>query len=111
MSNSPRIDLNRGTVIIDITENDNSRGLIEFVASEVTVDEDVGTIELEILRNSGTFGRVSVDFNVTGITATGEDFSSDSGTVVFEMDSASQNITIFIINDLEAELEEVRIKT
>ena len=107
-SSSPRINLDQATVIIDITENDNSRGLIEFDTSDITIDEDVGSIELEIVRRSGTFGAVSVDFNITGITATEEDFDPQFGTVVFEMDVASQIITIDIINDSEAELEEVK---
>lgn len=108
-SNSPRIgSTDQATVVVEITENDNSRGLLEFAVTEVTVDEDVGSIMLEVVRNSGTFGIVGVDFNITGVTATGDDYSPSSGTLVFEMDVRSQTITIDIINDSEAELEEVR---
>ena len=106
-SNSPRIDPNQDTVIVDIMENDNSRGLLEFAVTEVMVEEDVGSVELVVVRNSGMFGTIGVDFNVTGITATGEDYSPDSGSLQFGMDVSSQTITIDIINDSEAELEEV----
>lgn len=106
-SNSPRIDPNQDVVIVDITENDNSRGLLEFAVTDVAVDEDIGTIELEVVRSRGTFGTVGVDFNITGVTATGDDFSPDSGSVQFGMDVSSQTIVIDIINDSEAELAEV----
>ena len=108
-SNSPRIDPDQDVVIIDITENDNSRGLLEFAVTESTVNEDDGTIELEVVRTRGTFGTVGVDFNITGVTAGGDDFSPDSGSLQFGMDVSSQTITIDIINDSEAELAEVII--
>ena len=108
-SNSPRIGTDQATIVVEITENDNSRGLLEFVVTEVAVDEDAGSAVLEVVRNSGTFGIVAVDFSITGVTATGDDdYAPSSGTVVFEMDVSSQSITIGIINDSEAELEEVR---
>ena len=108
-SNSPRIDPDQDTVTVQISENDNSRGLLEFVVVEVTVNEDVGSISLEVVRSGGTFGTVGTDFNVMGVTATGgeEDYSPDSGFLQFGMDVNSQTITIDIINDSEAELEEV----
>ena len=107
-SNSPRVD--NGTVTVEIRENDNSRGLLQFVRSELTVDEDVGSIVLVVERGRGVFGNVGTDFNVTGITADLEDFSPQSGTVDYEVAMTSQNITIYIINDSEAELEEVSKK-
>lgn len=108
VSNSPRIGTERGTVVVEITENDNSRGLLEFAVTEVAVDEDAGSVQLEVVRSSGMFGIVFVDFNVTGVTANGEDYSPSTGTLQFAMDVSSQTITIDIINDSEAELEEVR---
>ena len=107
-SNSPRVDPNRNTTTVEITENDNSRGLLNFVVSQLIVEEDVGSVELVVERNSGTFGSVAVDFIVTGTTASSDDYSPQSGTVQFAMDMASQTITIDIINDSESELEEVR---
>ena len=106
-SNSPRVDPNRDTVTVEIDENDNSRGLLQFLVTQLIINEDIGSIELEVERSSGTFGQVAVDFNVTGTTAGSEDFSPQSGTLQFEMDVTSQTITIDIINDSEAELEEV----
>ena len=108
-SNSPRIDPDQDTVTVQISENDNSRGLLEFVVAEATVNEDVGSISLEVVRSGGTFGTVGTDFNLMGVTATGggEDYSPDSDSLQFGMDVSSQNITIDIINDSEAELDEV----
>ena len=107
-SNSPRVD--NGTVTVEIRENDNSRGLLQFVRSELTVDEDVGSIVLVVERGRGVFGNVGADFNVTGITADSDDFSPQLGTVDYEVAMTSQNFTIYIINDSEAELEEVSRK-
>ena len=108
-SDSPRVDPDQDTVTIEISENDNSRGLLEFAVSDVTVDEDVGSVELEVLRGSGSFGTVGASFTTTGVTASGGgvDYSPDSGSIQFGMDVVSQVITIDIINDSEAELEEV----
>lgn len=106
-SNSPRINSDQDTIIVEINENDNSRGLLEFVVSEVTVDEDVGSVELEVVRSSGTFGTVGVDLNITGLTATGDDFNQDSRSLQFGMDVSSQTVMIDIINDSVAELDEV----
>lgn len=108
-SNSPRIDPDQDVVVIDITENDNSRGLLEFTVTNVTVDEDIGSVGLEVVRSRGTFGTVGINFNVTGMTATGEDFSPASGSLQFAMDVSSLTIVIDIINDSEAELAEVII--
>ena len=106
-SNSPRINTDQATVTVEISENDNSRGLLEFTVSEIAVDEDVGSVELEVVRGSGSFGTVGTSFTTTGVTASGEDYSPDSGSLQFGMDVTSQTITVYIINDSEAELEEV----
>ena len=107
-STSPRVDPERDTVTVEISENDNSRGLLQFLVNQLTVEEDVGSIELMVERSSGTFGAVSVDFNLTGVTANSDDFSPQPGTVQFGMGVTSQTITIDITNDQEAELEEVK---
>ena len=108
-SNSPRINPDQDTVTIEISENDNSRGLLEFAVSAVTVDEDVGSVELEVVRGGGSFGTVGTGFTTTGVTASGggEDYTPDTGSIQFGMDVVSQTITFDIINDSEAELEEV----
>ena len=108
-SNSPRVDRDQDTVTIEINENDNSRGLLEFAVSDIAVDEDVGSVELEVVRGGGSFGTVGASFTTTGVTASGGgvDYNPDSGSIQFGMDVVTQIITIDIINDSEAELEEV----
>ena len=112
VSASPRTDPNQDTVTVQIEENDNSRGLLEFVVTEVTVNETVGSAVFVVHRAIGTFGTVGVDFIVSGITATGGgvDFSPDSGSLQFAPDVSSQEVAIDIINDSEAEFDEVSIK-
>ena len=108
-SNSPRLDVDLATVTVEIAENDNSRGLLQFVVSQLSVDEDVGSIQLVVERGDGVFGRVAADFSVAGIMADSDDFSPQSGTVEFEMAETSNNITVYVVNDSEPELEEVSI--
>ena len=110
-SNSPRVDADRSMVILEIGENDNSRGLLQFLVSQLTVDEAIGSIQLEVERGDGVFGRVSADFNLTGITASADDFSPELGSVEFEMAVSSRNITVYIINDSEPEFDEVIIRS
>jgi len=43
MSSSPRTNPGEETITVQIEENDNSRGLLEFVQTEITVDETVGS--------------------------------------------------------------------
>ena len=77
--------------------------------TEIAINETIGSALFVVRREIGTFGTVDVDFIVSGITATGGgvDFSPDSGSLQFAPDVSSQEVVINIINDSEAEFDEV----
>lgn len=108
-SNSPRTEPGQESIQVQIVENDNTRGILSFAETAVSVEENAGSVSLEVTRSGGTFGEVGVEFVVTGVSATGGgvDFGTDGGTVLLGMNVREADIVVNITNDLEAELEEV----
>lgn len=77
-----------------------------------TIDETAGITTIVVNRINGTSGRVSVDFAVTGGTATDAlDFTGSTGTLFFEDGQTSQTITIPILDDLLPEGDETVLIT
>ena len=93
--------------MVQITENDDSRGRLSFAVTNVSVEENAGFVSIPLNRTGGTFGTVGVGFVTTGITATGGgvDYSPDSGTVLTQ--NGGLTLEINITNDVIPELEEV----
>ena len=108
-SDSPRTNPGNESVVIQIVENDNTRGILSFAETAVFVEESARFVSLEVVRTGGTFGDVGVAFVTNGILATGGgvDFGPESGTVNLEMNVRQAFIVVNITNDLEPELEEV----
>ena len=72
-----------------------------------SVDETAGITSIVVNRANGASGRVSVDFAVTGGTATDLlDFTGSAGTLVFQDGQTTQTINIPILDDLVAEGDE-----
>ena len=93
--------------MVQITENDNSRGRLSFAVTTVSVEENAGFVSIPLTRAGGTFGTVGVVFVTTGITAAGGgvDYSPDSGMVLTQ--NGGLALEINITNDVIAELDEV----
>ncbi|OWF35120.1 G-protein coupled receptor 98 [Mizuhopecten yessoensis] len=73
---------------------------VVFAKETYTVSESVSTLTVEVLRQGGTIGIVSVTFKATDGTAIhGSDFFNSHGTIVFGEGVSTQYITIYIIND------------
>ncbi|MEM8495789.1 MAG: Ig-like domain-containing protein, partial [Planctomycetota bacterium] len=63
----------------------SSAGTLALAGSEFEVDEDAGTIRVDVVRSGGSDGRVSIDYVTVADTATaGSDFTAVSGALVFE---------------------------
>ena len=107
-SNSPRTNTGNESVVVQITENDNSRGELSFAVTSISVEENAGSVLIPLSRTGGTFGTVGVMFTTTGITATGGgvDFSPDSGSVLLQ-NGTMPTLEINITNDVDPELDEV----
>ncbi|NWV81048.1 GPR98 protein, partial [Dasyornis broadbenti] len=106
--NSPRLGLGGETIAhVIINANDDAFGTLQLSASTVRVAENyVGPI-INVTRTGGIFSDVSVKFKAMPITATaGEDYSVASSDVVLLEGETSKAVPIYIINDINPELEE-----
>ncbi|NWW69684.1 GPR98 protein, partial [Climacteris rufus] len=106
--NSPRLGLVGETIAhVIINANDDAFGTLQLSASTVRVAENyVGPI-INVTRTGGLFSDVSVKFKAMPITATaGEDYSVASSDVVLLEGETSKAVPIYIINDLNPEVEE-----
>ena len=85
----------------------NVAGSAEFSVDSRTINEDVGSITVTVLRKGGTAGTLSVDyFTADGTTIAGQDYATVSGTLVFNAGETSKSFQIEINNDTTPEQDE-----
>lgn len=98
------------TIKIRINANDNPNGVLSFVSPngvsppEVRVGEDTGRVAVfPVQRKAGTFGLVSVMWQVFRNDSTLGDVKSDisltSGMIVFQAGQTQQKLNISVVND------------
>ncbi|XP_073534717.1 adhesion G-protein coupled receptor V1 isoform X1 [Phyllobates terribilis] len=108
VSNSPRLGSRADTVAhIIINASDDAFGVLQLSTTSVRIAESyVGPI-INVTRTGGMFADVSVKFKAVPITATaGEDYSVASSDVVLLEGETSKAVPIYIINDINPEVEE-----
>ncbi|NXA31973.1 GPR98 protein, partial [Eudromia elegans] len=106
--NSPRLgSVHEIIAQVIIAANDDAFGTLQLSAAAVRVAENyVGPI-INVTRSGGIFADVSVKFKALPITATpGEDYSIASSDVVLLEGETSKAVPIYIINDINPEVEE-----
>lgn len=82
----------------------SSAGTLALAASQFEVDEDAGTVRVDVVRSGGSDGRVSIDYVTVADTATpGSDFTAVSGALVFNDGQTRRTITVPIRDDATAE--------
>ncbi len=85
--------------VANVNLQDGDKGLHFYVPS-LSVNEDAGTVEIKVARGDDGENRVSVDFSTTDGTAkAGPDYTSTSGTLVFEAGEVLQSFLVAIPND------------
>ena len=95
------------TVTISANDTPVLPGVLAFSTSEVTVDEDAGTVNIEVVRSGGSDGDVTVDYvTFQGTADSVDDFTPQSGTLTFVDSDVVETIVIPIINDTEVEADE-----
>ncbi|XP_063151499.1 adhesion G-protein coupled receptor V1 [Candoia aspera] len=107
-SDSPRLGSSADTIAhIIINANDDAFGTLQLSAPAVQVPENyIGPI-INVTRTGGMFADVSVKFRAVPITATaGEDYSVASSDVVLLEGETSKAVPIYVINDINPEMEE-----
>ncbi|XP_075693474.1 adhesion G-protein coupled receptor V1 [Rhinoderma darwinii] len=106
--NSPRLGSRSDTVAhVIINASDDAFGVLQLSTTSVRIAESyVGPI-INVTRTGGMFADVSVKFKAVPITATaGEDYSVASSDVVLLEGETSKAVPIYIINDINPEVEE-----
>jgi len=96
-----------GGVTVGILDNGDA-GVVQFAAVEHRVVEDAGTASIVVVRSDGASGNVSVQFQLTEVTArTGVDFVLGAGTLHFADNVTAAMLEIAIVNDAEFEAAEL----
>uniref|UniRef100_UPI003AAD5B8E adhesion G-protein coupled receptor V1 n=1 Tax=Centroberyx gerrardi TaxID=166262 RepID=UPI003AAD5B8E len=98
------------SLAVVILMNDNAEGILEFSQDyvSITVEEDVGTLLIPVVRRVGSYGPVSVQFISRGLTATPDlDYILSNGSVMFSHGQNTSHINITVIDDLDSEHEEM----
>lgn len=94
-------------IYVTVSDDGTFEGQLSLVSPTVDIDEDAGILSVTVTRTDGSDGRVTVDYATSGVSATsGQDFTSTSGTLVFEDGQTSRVIQIPIINDTDSEEDE-----
>lgn len=82
----------------------DNEGSLTFNTSTTQVNEDAGTLTLEVLRVNGTMDNITVDYATTNQTATsGSDYTATVGTLAFAAGEMTKTITVPILNDALSE--------
>ncbi|KAG7490788.1 G-protein coupled receptor 98 [Solea senegalensis] len=101
---------NISSLAVLILENDNVEGILEFRQdyASVTVEEDVGTVLVPVVRRVGMYGRVSAQFISRGLSAThGLDYTLNDGSVMFVHGQNVSFINVTVVDDLDSENAEI----
>ncbi len=87
-----------------IVDDDDAPGLS---MADVTVAEDIGTVELTASLSGPSGKTVSVDYATSdGTAVSGSDYEAVSGSLVFAPGETEKTISISIVDDAEIESEE-----
>ncbi|MFC1363576.1 MAG: hypothetical protein G8D61_07945 [gamma proteobacterium symbiont of Ctena orbiculata] len=82
-------------------------GQLDFENSSYSVDENAGTITVNVIRSGGSAGDITVDYATSDGTAlAAEDYQQASGTLTFLDGETSQSFTVTILDDTVFEGDE-----
>ena len=100
-----------GVHTISITDNHTSPP-VSFAHDRQAVNEDVGTVNVEVELGWASANTVSVPVATTGSTATaGTDYTGVPATLVFAPGERRKMITITVVDDTEVESDETVVLT
>ncbi|XP_059193370.1 adhesion G-protein coupled receptor V1 [Centropristis striata] len=101
---------NISSLSVVILKNDNAEGVLEFMQDyvNITVEEDVGTVLIPVVRRVGLYGLVTAQFISRGLSATFDlDYILNNGSVTFVHGQNTSYINVTIIDDLDSEQTEM----
>lgn len=84
-----------------------SIGNVQFSVGSIQVHEDLGVLNVTVLRQGGSIGPLTVDFaTADGTAIAGQDYTSASGTLSFSDGETSKSFQIPILADAATESHE-----
>ncbi|KAJ8006188.1 hypothetical protein DPEC_G00125640 [Dallia pectoralis] len=101
---------NISSVTIVIQKNDNAEGVLEFSTNylNITVEENVGSVSIPVVRRVGSYGLVTAEYISRGLTASaGLDYRLANGSLTFLHGYNTSYINVTIIDDQDSEYAEV----
>lgn len=103
------LGLSAATVTISDDETPPVFGGLSFDLASNSVNENAGTLTVDVVRTGGSDGVVTVDFTTaaSGTALAPDDFNSQAGTLNFAAGVTMQQITIAINDDLVYEGDEL----
>ena len=100
-------ELQFATCRVQIQDDDKNPGCFRWHTERVEVYENVGKVNLTVLRTNGLNGEVSIEYKTKDQQATaGKDYVAAEGTLVFPHGVVSRSLTIEIIDDDTFEKDE-----
>jgi len=92
---------------VSFSQTTEENGVLQFSATEYSVDENGGSVSIEVTRTGGSAGEVTVDYATSDGTATVvDDYTSASGTLTFPDGDTSETFSVTIISDTTVEDDE-----
>uniref|UniRef100_A0A673Z153 Adhesion G-protein coupled receptor V1 n=1 Tax=Salmo trutta TaxID=8032 RepID=A0A673Z153_SALTR len=101
---------NISSIMIVIQKSDNAEGILEFLPDyvNITVEEDVGSVSIPVVRRVGSYGLVTAEYISRGLTASpGLDYSLANGSLTFLHGHNTSHINVTIIDDQDREYAEM----
>ncbi|XP_041464132.1 adhesion G-protein coupled receptor V1-like [Lytechinus variegatus] len=102
----PKLDTVDLVSEVTISANDGTQGVIRFdtMVTNIDVSEDVGSVDVTVLRDQGTYGEVSIFIYSQPVTARkGDDYQFDDQVLLFGDGESTKTVTLSIVNDAIAE--------
>jgi len=98
--NPTNATLGRSNAILTLVDNEFHPGVLGFSVASYSVNENGGSVNITVRRTGGSFGNVSVNFGVTGGSATaGLDYASTNGTLQFLDGEITKTFSIWVMDD------------
>ncbi len=100
-------DPNGNTSEFSAANSNTALGSVQFSVSSIGAIEDVGTLQVTVLRTGGSSGSLSVDYvTANGTAIAGQDYTASSGSLTFNAGETSKTISIPIADDGTTEPDE-----
>lgn len=102
------IEQSKRLATIEITDNDSPpSGVLSFKQNTISVSESSGNVTIDVIREDGEFGTLTIDYQFSeGSAIEGSDFSASNGTLTFANGETNKSITLNIVDDSAVEHSE-----